>query len=176
MKSPLTPQQALANFTLLTELSERNSYEDYRSAVNEIVDTVHEHGILGDDAHPLPTDALAASLREAIAFIQASFGEPFDDADETITTSTDEGPEVTFHIAKAKAALRLHKLRSILAQFTDIEPHATHLCDLDDSEFTFGGRITDIYKANGHDEVGRVCVNHANAWPLTVAEWAASIA
>lgn len=54
MKSPLTPQQAINNFKLFTELSDRNSYEEYRAAVNELAETVLELGIQGDDAHPLP--------------------------------------------------------------------------------------------------------------------------
>ena len=53
-KQPLTPQQALNNFGLLLELSERNRYEDYRAAVHEIANAVLERGIVGDARHRKP--------------------------------------------------------------------------------------------------------------------------
>ena len=37
-QKPLTRKQLVANFRLLLELSPRNSYEEYRAAVREIVD------------------------------------------------------------------------------------------------------------------------------------------
>lgn len=51
MKIPLTPQQAVNNFKLFLELSDRNSYEEYRAAVHEIAETCLAHGIEGDDHH-----------------------------------------------------------------------------------------------------------------------------
>lgn len=44
-KKPLTVKEALHHFTLLIELSDRNSYEDYRSAVREIAQNAINRGI-----------------------------------------------------------------------------------------------------------------------------------
>lgn len=41
----LTPEQAIANFKLLLELSDRNSYEQYRAAVREIAEICINLGI-----------------------------------------------------------------------------------------------------------------------------------
>jgi len=49
------------------------------------------------------------------------------------------------------------------------------LCDLPDSEFQTGGRITDLCRAAGHDESGRVVVNNLRAWHMTAAEFAKTI-
>lgn len=51
----------------------------------------------------------------------------------------------------------------ILAQFKDMDVCETCLCDLDDSEFVTGGRVTDIVRAAGYDESGRVVVGQQNA-------------
>lgn len=50
-KQPLTPQQALNNFKLFLELSPRNSYKEYRAAVQELATTCLNLGIEGDDNH-----------------------------------------------------------------------------------------------------------------------------
>ena len=60
----------------------------------------------------------------------------------------------------------------ILARFNDVDPFETSLCDLDDSEFVTGGRVTDIVKECGYDESGRAVVNQQNAWGMTIDEWA----
>ncbi len=49
----MTPQQAMNNFNLFLELSERNTYEQYRGAVREIAETCLALGIQGDDSHPI---------------------------------------------------------------------------------------------------------------------------
>ena len=41
----MTPQQAINNFRLLTELSPRNTYEQYQAAVQEIANTMMRAGI-----------------------------------------------------------------------------------------------------------------------------------
>lgn len=50
------------------------------------------------------------------------------------------------------------------------------LCDLPDSEFVFGGTITNACRAAGYDESGRVTVNNLSAWEMTVADFAECIA
>ncbi len=42
---PMTAQQAINNFRLLTELSPRNTYEQYRAAVHGIAAIVMKAGI-----------------------------------------------------------------------------------------------------------------------------------
>ena len=56
----------------------------------------------------------------------------------------------------------------------DQDQHAP-LCDLPDSEFKTGGRITDLCRAAGYDESGRVVVNNLRAWHMTTAEFAKTI-
>lgn len=103
---PLTPQQALANFRLLTELHPtRNSPEDYAAAVREVCDAVLTHGILGDDAHPHPA---TAALADCIRYIEASYPDPDPGTPATtISTTIDDGPEITLNLASARAALSL---------------------------------------------------------------------
>lgn len=55
---PVTPQQALNNFKLLIELSDRNSYAAYRASVQEIARAVLARGIEGDDQNKNPTPSL----------------------------------------------------------------------------------------------------------------------
>jgi hypothetical protein len=52
-----------------------------------------------------------------------------------------------------------------------IEPEPP-LFELPDAEFEAGGRITELCRAAGHDESGRVVVNNLRAWSLTEAEFA----
>lgn len=102
MKTPLTPQQALANFRLLTELSPRNTYAQYRAAVHEIAAIVHDLGILGDNQHP---DPVKEALQQAITFIENTTPDDGEGPMESITTSIDDGPEFTFDLAAARRAL-----------------------------------------------------------------------
>jgi hypothetical protein len=60
----------------------------------------------------------------------------------------------------------------ILARFNDIDVMETHMCDLDDSEFIHGGRVTDIVQECGYIESGRHCLNDQKAWGETVYDWA----
>ena len=60
----------------------------------------------------------------------------------------------------------------ILARFDDVDPFDTLVCDLDDSEFAFGGRVTDIVRECGYDESGRAAINQQNAWGMSLHEWA----
>lgn len=56
-KTAITPEQALNNFRLLTELSARNSYAAFRAAVNEICEEVLSRGIavtIPTSKFPLP--------------------------------------------------------------------------------------------------------------------------
>lgn len=46
-EEPITPEQALNNFRLLLELSPDNTYQEYRSAVQEIASCMIERGIKG---------------------------------------------------------------------------------------------------------------------------------
>lgn len=52
-KKPMTPQQAMNNFKLFTELSDRNTYEQYRGAVRELAELCLRLGIEGDDNHKI---------------------------------------------------------------------------------------------------------------------------
>lgn len=59
----------------------------------------------------------------------------------------------------------------ILARFNDVDIYETHLCDLADDEFTFGGRVDEIVRECGYDESGKVCINSQSAWGMTINEW-----
>ena len=60
----------------------------------------------------------------------------------------------------------------ILNRFNDVDVLETGLCDLDDSEFVTGGRVTDIVRHLGYDESGRKCINDQNAWQMSIYDWA----
>jgi hypothetical protein len=60
----------------------------------------------------------------------------------------------------------------IINLFPEVDVIATQLCDLSDSEFETGGRITDVVQAAGYDESGRECINDQGGWNMTIYEWA----
>jgi hypothetical protein len=108
MNPPLTPQQALNNFALLKEM------EDV-SEIHELAFYCLSVGIQGDDAHPLPDQPaiteMASLLRDCLAYIQAGIPDLPDESpepgtqDETITTSTDDGPEFTVNLTAIRRIL-----------------------------------------------------------------------
>jgi hypothetical protein len=64
---------------------------------------------------------------------------------------------------------------TISEALASLDPSAL-LFDLPDSEFVFGGAITDACRAAGFEESGRGVVNSLNAWDKTVAQFAELIA
>jgi hypothetical protein len=104
----LTPQQALENFRLFTEIHPtRNSPEAYAASVREIADVVLQQGIQGDDNHPTPTHSqLIDHLRNCLQFIDSVFPpDPGESPAVTITHSADDGPEATINLLPIRRIL-----------------------------------------------------------------------
>jgi hypothetical protein len=95
---------------------------------------------------------------------------------ETIKTHTNANGEIYY----STTAENGQTIYSFTEAFADIwtqedQDERTPLCDLPDSEFQTGGRITDLCRAAGYDESGRVVVNNLRAWHMTTAEFAKTI-
>ena len=63
----------------------------------------------------------------------------------------------------------------IMNRFHDVNVLETCLCDLADSEFVTGGRVTDIVHELGYDESGRLFVNCQDAWHMSIYDWAHTV-
>lgn len=105
-KPAITPAQALNNFRLLTELSNKNTHAVYRGSVNEICQEVLSRGIADRS-----TPKLLAMLEHALAFIEhchAHGDEPIAEID-TISQATDNGPEMECDLKGIRAAIAAAK-------------------------------------------------------------------
>lgn len=105
-KPTITPTQALNNFRLLTELSNKNTYAVYRGSVNEICEEVLSRGITDHS-----TPKLLAMLEHALAFIEHSHAhgdEPITEID-FVSTATDGGPEMECNLKGIRAAIAAAK-------------------------------------------------------------------
>ena len=103
----------------------------------------------------------------------------YDETEDRIFIFDDEGnfrPEFLAWVKGSLGGFSTEGLSEaeVLALFegTDLD---TPLCDLPDSDFNAGGRVTNVYRALGYDESGRVCVNQQAAWGKTIREWAAMV-
>lgn len=105
--TPLTPAQALNNFRLLTELSNRNTYAEYRGAVNEIAEICLEKGIEAPNAKLLAAckAALAWFEREADMAQRAGGDKPDGEPLDEYSTECGEG-ENKMDVAALRAAIK----------------------------------------------------------------------
>lgn len=89
----MTPQQAVNNFKLFTELSPRNTYEQYRAAVLELATLCASMGIAGDDRpgklNQVELDTLEKLLARAIEHKQIGVSAPMK-SDASTSHSTDQ--------------------------------------------------------------------------------------
>lgn len=105
--TPLNPAQALNNFRLLTELSDRNTYAEYRGAVNDIAEIVIESGIRDVNTELLAAckAALAWFEREADMAQRAGGDEPDSEPLDEYSTDCGEG-ENKMDVAALRNAIR----------------------------------------------------------------------